>query len=107
MPIVPNSRFALQDWRSHKEYCSKIKAAGANSLDAILFAVNETKPRLVKIPWELILGEEDEPPFQRLDADIWFKHKDKFETPVLSPFGNQWTGTRADPLLHTRRQLFY
>ena len=78
MPIVPNSRFALQDLRSHKEYCSKIKAAGANSLDAILFAVNETKPRLVKIPWELILGEEDEPPFQRLDTDIWFKHKDKF-----------------------------
>ena len=68
----------LQDWRSHKEYCCKIKAAGANTFDAILFPVNETKPRLVKIPWKLIPGDEYEPmPYQRLDTDIWFKHTPK------------------------------
>ena len=69
---------SLQDWRSHKEYCRKVKAAGANTFDAILFAVNETKPRLVKIPWELIPGDEDEPgSWQKLDKDIWFKHTPK------------------------------
>ena len=70
----------MQDWRSHKEYCRKVKAAGANTFDAILFAANETKPRLVKIPWELIPWDEDEqsPPYQSLDEDIWFKHTPKF-----------------------------
>jgi hypothetical protein len=75
VPIVPNSQspspFLLQDWRSHKEYCQKIKAAGANTFDAILFPVNETKPRLVKIPWKLNRGDEQ---FHDLDTDIWFKH---------------------------------
>ncbi|KAF8803268.1 hypothetical protein BYT27DRAFT_7145292 [Phlegmacium glaucopus] len=67
-----------KDWRSHKEYCLKVKAAGANTFDAILFAVNETKPRLVKIPWELVLGDEYEPgQYQKLDTDIWFKHTNK------------------------------
>ena len=80
---VPNlsffSRFRLQDWRSHKEYCRKVKAAGANTFDAILFPVDETKPRLVKIPWELKRAGEDDPTtqYQDLDTDIWFKHVDK------------------------------
>jgi hypothetical protein len=61
----------LQDWRSHKEYCLKVKAAGSNTFDAILFPVNETKPRLVKVPWELIPGDEDDPgSYQRLDEHI-------------------------------------
>jgi hypothetical protein len=65
----------LQDWWSHKEYCLKIKAAGANTFDAILFPVNETKPRLVKIPWKLIPRNEQElGSYQKFDMDIWFKH---------------------------------
>jgi hypothetical protein len=78
----------LQDWRSHKEYCLKIKADGANTFDAILFAVNETKPRLVKIPWELMSGDEDDPmKYQRLDTDIWFKHTNKVVRPL---YFNRW-----------------
>ena len=73
--FVPNSSispspFRLQDWQSHEEYCSKVKAAGANTFDAILFAVNETKPRLVKIPWKMGQGNR----YHILDTDIWFKH---------------------------------
>ena len=76
---MPNSSpFHLQDWRSHKEYCLKVKAA-TNTFDAILFAVNETKPRLVKIPWELDLGDEDDPSqYHKLDTGVWFKNTDKF-----------------------------
>jgi len=67
-----------KDWRSHKEYCHKVKVAGANTFDAILFAVDETKPRLIKIPWTLIPGDEDDPgSYQRLEREIWFKHPDK------------------------------
>ncbi|KAN0123655.1 hypothetical protein V8E53_015925 [Lactarius tabidus] len=66
-----------KDWRSHKEYCLKVKAAGANTFEAILFPANDTKPRLVKIPWELSPENEDEPTYQNLDTDIWFKHPDK------------------------------
>lgn len=64
----------LQDWQSHKEYCLKVKAAGTNTFDAILFPVNETKPRLVKIPWKLNYWEDDPTPFQTFDTDVWFKH---------------------------------
>jgi len=69
--------FRLQNWKSHKEYCLKVKAAGANTFDAILFAMNETNPRLIKIPWELIPADESEPTsYQKLDKDIWFKQAD-------------------------------
>jgi len=55
-----------------------VKAAGANTFDAILFAVNETKPRLVKIPWKLIREDKDDPTqYQKLDTNIWFKRKNK------------------------------
>ncbi|KAF8266593.1 hypothetical protein EI94DRAFT_1701620 [Lactarius quietus] len=67
-----------QDWRSHKEYCRKVKAAGANTFDAILFAVNETKPRLVKIPWQMTQDEDDPTPWQNIDIDSWFKHTDRW-----------------------------
>jgi hypothetical protein len=78
-PIFCTYLFRLQDWRSHKEYCRKVKAAGANTFDAILFAPDETKPRLVKIPWKLIPPDDDEPgSYHNLDTDIWFKHPEKF-----------------------------
>jgi hypothetical protein len=80
--LTPNPPpFRLQDWRSHKEYCQKVKAAGSNIFDAILFPVNESKPRLVKIPWQLLPADEfpDDPrSYHKLDKDIWFEHPDKF-----------------------------
>ena len=77
--LAPPPLFCSQDWKSHKEYCLKIKAAGDNTFDAILFAVNETKPRLIKIPWDLIPGDEDDPtPWQKLDNSIWFKKPNSF-----------------------------
>jgi len=84
-----NEEHQKKDWRSHKEYCLKVKAAGANTFDAILFAANETKPRLVKIPWELSLGDEDDPysQYHKLDRDIWFKHTDKW---VRTLHFNRW-----------------
>ena len=41
--------------------------------------MNETKPRLVKIPWKLRRLVEDNSGtlFQDPDTDIWFKHKNK------------------------------
>jgi hypothetical protein len=78
------SLFRLQHWGSHKEYCLKVKAAGANTFDAILFAVNETKPRLVKIPWKLIHGDNNDPTqYQKLDTNIWFRKKKKVVRPLF------------------------
>ncbi|KDR76816.1 hypothetical protein GALMADRAFT_210669 [Galerina marginata CBS 339.88] len=77
-----------QDWRSHKAYCLKVKAAGDKTLDAILFGVNESTPRLVKIPWELARVFQDDPDtYQKLDTDIWFPHKNKAVKPL---FFNRW-----------------
>ena len=40
--------------------------------------MNETKPRLVKIPWKLDLGDEHDPSqYHKLDTDVWFKYPDK------------------------------
>ena len=79
----------MQDWRSHKEYCRKVKAAGANTFDAILFAANETKPRLVKIPWELIPGDSKDEPgrYHKLDKDRWFQQP---ESDVRFIYFNRW-----------------
>ena len=83
--------------RSHKEYCRKVKAAGADTFDAILFAVNETKPRLVKIPWKLIPGNDDDPgSYQRLDPNVWFKHPN---TAVRYKYFNQ-LGSNGPALEH-------
>ena len=69
----------MQDWGLHKEYCLKVKAAGDNTFDAILFAANETKPRLVKIPWVVgNFGDKDDPIlYHKLKTDVWFKGKKK------------------------------
>jgi hypothetical protein len=83
------SLFRLQHWGSHKEYCLKVKAAGANTFDAILFAVNETKPRLVKIPWKLIHGDKNDPTrYQKLDTSTWFRKKKKVVRSLFIPRTN-------------------
>jgi len=90
--------FRFQDWKSHKEYCLKVKAA-ANTFDAILFAVNETKPRLVKVPWKLIPGDEDDPvPWVEIDKDIWFKQPGSY---VKTIFVQRWgiNGSRLEHAL--------
>ncbi|PPR05297.1 hypothetical protein CVT26_011633 [Gymnopilus dilepis] len=72
-----NDEHQKQDWRSHKEYCLKIKAAGTNTFDAILFPATETKPRLVKVPWKLVHEDPNDPyalSWQQLDNSPWFKH---------------------------------
>ena len=74
--------YLLQDWRSHKEYCDKVTAAGSNTFDAILFGVNETKPRLVKVPWKITrVHRDDDDLFQKFDTDVWFKHSNKAVIP--------------------------
>ncbi|KAH9480156.1 Programmed cell death protein 2 [Psilocybe cubensis] len=67
-----------QDWRAHKEYCLQVKAAGDQTFTAILFPVNERRPRLVKIPFEDVIDEEDGISWQKLQRNVWFKHPDSF-----------------------------
>ena len=87
--------FCSQDWKSHKEYCLKVKAAGDNTFDAILFAVNETKPRLIKIPWELIPGDNENPlSWHKLDKGVWFKQPNSC---VRTIFVQNW-GINGPPL---------
>ncbi|KAK0476486.1 hypothetical protein IW261DRAFT_1491401, partial [Armillaria novae-zelandiae] len=63
------------DWSIHKVYCKRVSAAGSKTIDAILFGVHETKPRLIKIPW--LYGPIDEDgysgrPWHNLDEELWF-----------------------------------
>jgi hypothetical protein len=50
----------------------------------LLFPVNETKPRLVKIPWKMGRGDEE---YHDLDTDIWFKSALNAVRPL---FFHQW-----------------
>ena len=72
-----------------------MKAAGANTFDAILFAVNETKPRLIKIPWELV--EDNPTSWQKIDKAIWFKQPESF---VRIIYVHQW-GINGPRLPHS------
>ncbi|PPQ93092.1 hypothetical protein CVT25_003124 [Psilocybe cyanescens] len=85
-PLVTYFDEYAKDWRAHKEYCLTVKAAGENTFDAILFPVDELKPRLVKIPWKLVQKEGDVS-WQKLDTDVWFKHPNKF---VRSIYFDRW-----------------
>lgn len=87
IPVCANSfLFCAQDWKSHKEYCVKVKAA-KNTFDAMLFAVNETKPRLVKIPWKFDGGgDEASATYHDLDKSIWFKQFPFVRTMLVHPF---------------------
>ncbi|KAK0204445.1 hypothetical protein DFS33DRAFT_1320171 [Desarmillaria ectypa] len=79
-----------QDWIAHKAYCKRVSAAGTNTFDAILFGVNETKPRLIKLPWSYGAVDEDEVAgsWQDLDDKLWFNSKDRFvRTMYVQRFG--------------------
>jgi hypothetical protein len=86
--------FRSQDWKSHKEYCLTIKAAAADTFDAILLAMNETTPRLIKVPWEL-KGLEAQ--YHKLDHEIWFKQPFSAVRPL---FIHRW-GINGAELAHT------
>ncbi|KAK0491916.1 hypothetical protein EDD18DRAFT_1185363 [Armillaria luteobubalina] len=66
------------DWPSHKAYCTRVNDAGTNTFDAILFGVNETKPRLIKIPWSYGPVDEDDVGvmWQKLEKEPWFTGED-------------------------------
>lgn len=70
-----------QNWPAHKGYCKRVRETGTQSFDAILFAANETKPRLIKIPWVFGDVEEDDYPTQwhKLDCQPWLGGKDCFQ----------------------------
>ncbi|PPR04479.1 hypothetical protein CVT26_002250 [Gymnopilus dilepis] len=87
-----------QDWRAHKEYCLTIKAAGSQTFDALLFGENDTKPRIVKVPFSLrpegisesaseSASESDSSlrGWHKLDTSPWFKHPNKAVRPVFIP----------------------
>ncbi|KAK0225526.1 hypothetical protein IW262DRAFT_1456592 [Armillaria fumosa] len=60
-----------QDWPIHKAYCKRVRAA-TNTFDAILFDVNEVKPRVIKLPWSYGPVDEDEPRgWQMLEKEPW------------------------------------
>jgi hypothetical protein len=61
--------------------------AGDNTFDAILFATNEIKPRLVKIPWKLIRGGKHTTSYQKLDTNIWFKNAN---TAMMTQYFHRW-----------------
>lgn len=90
-----------KDWKAHKEYCTKIKEAD-NTFDAILFAENETYPRLIKVPWMLQPGDEYDGPMHKLDHSIWFKRPHSAVRPQYVP---RW-GLLGEELEHPLCFLF-
>ncbi|KAG7441992.1 uncharacterized protein BT62DRAFT_936643 [Guyanagaster necrorhizus] len=87
-----------QDWPAHKTYCKRVSDAGTDTFDAILFGVNETKPRLIKLPWSYgPLEREFSGGWHKLDMEPWFKGKDSFvRTHYVQTFG-----TNGPVLRHT------
>ncbi|OBZ74798.1 hypothetical protein A0H81_05242 [Grifola frondosa] len=74
-----------QDWPAHKAYCKRVSAAGTNTFDAILFASDEIKPRLIKLPWSWGPVDEDSVgTWQKLDLEPWFKGRDSFSAACTS-----------------------
>ncbi|KAK0476795.1 hypothetical protein IW261DRAFT_1490112 [Armillaria novae-zelandiae] len=66
-----------QDWRVHKAYCKRVRAA-TDTFDAILFGVNEVKPRVIKLPWSYGPVDEDEPGgWQMLEREPWLGGKSR------------------------------
>ncbi|KAK0193409.1 hypothetical protein F5146DRAFT_1030480 [Armillaria mellea] len=78
-----------QDWSTHKAYCKRVSAAGVNTFDAILFAVDETKPRLVKIPWSYGVDEDGSlgGSWQDLDDKLWFGSDCSIRALYIQTFG--------------------
>ncbi|KAG7446185.1 uncharacterized protein BT62DRAFT_932550 [Guyanagaster necrorhizus] len=84
----------VQDWPAHKTYCKRVSDAGTNIFDAILFGVNETKPRLIKLPW---YGR-----WHNLDMEPWFKGRDSF----IRTYYVQTFGANGPVLHHTLAVCF-
>ncbi|PBK71887.1 hypothetical protein ARMSODRAFT_910761 [Armillaria solidipes] len=66
-----------QDWPMHKAYCKRVRAA-TNTFDAILFGVDEIKPRAIKLPWSYGPQVDDDPRgWQLLEREPWLGGKDR------------------------------
>ncbi|SJL08217.1 uncharacterized protein ARMOST_11580 [Armillaria ostoyae] len=67
-----------QDWPMHKAYCKRVRAA-TNTFDAILFGVDEIKPRAIKLPWSYgpQVDEDDPRGWQLLEREPWLGGKDR------------------------------
>ncbi len=84
----------------HKAYCKRVRAA-INTFDAILFGVNEIKPRAIKLPWSYGPVDEDEPRvWQLLEREPWLGGKDC--CPYLF-----YIGTSNGPSPHRILTLYY
>ncbi|KAH9919851.1 uncharacterized protein B0H18DRAFT_844692, partial [Fomitopsis serialis] len=77
------------DWKRHKRLCIPAEGVQARpiTMDAILFPVDEDRPRIVKVPCEVMRDEEpDIPAFStvhRLNMEEWFDLKgDTFVRPM-------------------------
>ena len=81
----------LQDWQTHKADCkANDTPPEIPTLDAILFAANETEPRMVKIPFKLEtippLYDGDPPEqFQRLIHRPWPRSTKPFYMNTMHP----------------------
>ncbi|PBK58431.1 hypothetical protein ARMSODRAFT_1091217 [Armillaria solidipes] len=80
-----------QDWPTHKAYCKLVSAPGITTHDAILFGVNETRPRMIKLPWSWGADCEDLDPedrYQMLDHKLWYSGHGHFVRPLfIETFG--------------------
>jgi len=73
----------FQDWKRHKPEClelrKKDKSKPFPTVDAILFAVDERKPRLIKVQIEKIDDEEmDGSSYHSIHTEKWFYHEPSF-----------------------------
>ncbi|KAK0232637.1 hypothetical protein IW262DRAFT_1259320 [Armillaria fumosa] len=83
-----------QDWPSHKTYCRTINKAGTKTFNAILFGVDETKPRLIKLPWAYRAADK----YTGGERKPWFEGYDSF---CRANYVCRKFGIDGPPLRHT------
>ncbi|KAF9068694.1 hypothetical protein BDP27DRAFT_1223743 [Rhodocollybia butyracea] len=93
----------VEDWRRHKAECQAISTLAeaqtekpekpgstTEVLDAILFAVNEQKPRMIKVQVDTMPGDEYDMPWKKLRAEPWFS-----KTPLAADTSRIGTSVRS------------
>ncbi|KAG8908606.1 hypothetical protein FRB99_004894 [Tulasnella sp. 403] len=76
-------------WKSHKKECKEQSESNTElqTYDAILFAANETQPRMVKIPWKWTSTEWEPEPLAKLIYPQWPRSITPFYIDCLYPGG--------------------
>ncbi|KAK0440446.1 uncharacterized protein EV420DRAFT_1132043 [Desarmillaria tabescens] len=86
-----SSEHQAQDWPAHKAYCKLVSTPGITTYDAILFGVNETRPRMIKLPWSWGADYEELEPeerYQMLEKQPWYSERSAFvRTLFIDTFG--------------------